>query len=210
MQLGLQLLVTAGGSYFALLTAATFLRRESASKISTVEPRFAVVVPAHDEEQTISSTLRSLELLDYAPDRYEVFVVADNCKDSTAEVARRFRCTVWERMDPERKAKGYALSWAFERIPEEYDAIVVVDADTRVDPQLLAGFARAHQLSTALQALNLQFSGSNAGSTARPDLSQRTSSRRALGMHMPVPPSPTEHPRFSRPHLRPFCSAEAT
>jgi cellulose synthase/poly-beta-1,6-N-acetylglucosamine synthase-like glycosyltransferase len=123
-----------------------------------------VVVPAHNEVRTISGTLESLERLDYPPERYEVFVVADNCVDSTAEVARKFRCTAWERTDPWRRAKGFALSWAFERIPVKYDAVVVVDADTKVDSALLAEFARAYQPSTALQALSLQVSDSGAAS----------------------------------------------
>lgn len=165
VQLGLQLVAGIGGAYLTLLTGSTFLRCRVISG-SRSTPRFAVIVPSHNEEQTISGVLRSLERLEYPDELYKVFVVADNCSDATAEVARKFRCAVWERTDPHRRAKGYALSWAFERIPEEYDAVVVLDADSEADPGLLAGFSRAYEPSTALQGLYLISLNSDAASGA--------------------------------------------
>jgi 1,2-diacylglycerol 3-beta-glucosyltransferase len=166
MRLGLHLLAGIGGFYFALLTAATFLPHRRVFSSAPIKPRFAVIVPAHNEEHTIPNTLKSLEQLDYPAECYKVFVVADNCIDATAQVARGFRCTVWERTVPERRAKGYALSWAFEQIPEEYDAVVVVDADTEVDSKLLDNFARAYDHSMALQAWQVQVAGSSVSSVA--------------------------------------------
>jgi len=155
-----------GGTYFALLTAATFLKDHSAVRPISPRPQFAVIVPAHNEEHTLPDTLTSLEQLDYPPECFGVFVVADNCQDATAEVARRHRCTVWERVAPERRAKGYALNWAFERVPKKYNAVVVVDADTKVDPTLLTNFARAYEPFTVLQASLLQAASSNVSSVA--------------------------------------------
>lgn len=165
VQLGLQLLAGTGGMYFAVLTGATFLRRKNV-QVDSNKVRFAVVVPAHDEERVISRTLESLERMDYPRESHGVFVVADNCSDATAEVARRFRCTVWERLDPERRAKGYALDWAFERLTGKYDAIVVVDADSEADPQMLAQFARVYEPSMVLQGLDIQALGPSLSSTA--------------------------------------------
>jgi len=166
VEFGFRLLAGTGGSYFAVLTTATFMLRQRVLESASTWPRFAVIIPAHNEEHTIPNTLESLDELDYPPECYGVFVIADNCSDATAEVARGYGCTVLERAAPERRAKGYALSWAFERIPEEYDAVVVVDADTKVDPGLLDTFARAYEPSAALQALNLQAVGSSASSVA--------------------------------------------
>ena len=166
VQLVLQFLSGIGGGYLALLTVATFLRRREAYFYSKAEVSFAVIVPAHNEASTISNTLKSLTKLDYPEKLYEVFVIADNCQDATAEIARKFRCTVWERTDPGHKSKGHALSWAFGRIPEKYDAVVVIDADSEVDPEFLNEFSRAYDTSVALQGLNLQSSGSGAASTA--------------------------------------------
>jgi len=155
-----------GGTYFSLLTAATLLKERNAFGSAPQRPRFAIIVPAHNEEHTISDTLTSLKRLDYPPECFGVFVVADNCRDATAKVARRHRCTVWERVAPERRAKGYALNWAFERIPKGYDAVVIVDADTKVVPTLLTSFARAYEPFTALQASLLQAASSNVSSVA--------------------------------------------
>jgi len=166
MRLGLHLLTGIGGFYFALLTVATFLPHRRVFGSAPIKPRFAVIVPAHNEEHTIPNTLKSLAQLDYPPECYKVFVVADNCIDATVQVARGFRCTVWERAVPEHRGKGYALSWAFEQIPEEYDAVVVVDADTEVDSKLLDSFARAYDHSTALQAWQVQVAGSSVSSVA--------------------------------------------
>src|SRR5215213_6200546 len=166
VEFGFRLLAGTGGSYFAVLTTATFMLRQRVLESASTWPRFAVIIPAHNEEHTIPNTLESLDELDYPPECYGVFVIADNCSDATAEVARGYGCTVLERAAPERRAKGYALSWAFERIPEEYDAVVVVDADTKVDSKLLDSFARAYDHSTALQAWQVQVAGSSVSSVA--------------------------------------------
>ena len=118
--------------------------------------RFAIVVPAHDEEAGIEETLASLRRLDYPADRYEVIVVADNCRDRTAALARAVGATVYERHDPERPGKGHALAWALERLlaeRPEAEAVVVVDADCCVSPNLLAAMeVRLRDGASAVQA----------------------------------------------------------
>lgn len=102
---------------------------------------FAIVIPAHDEEDTISHTLASCAGLDYPKDKYEVFVVADNCSDRTAQVAAERGATCLVRTDPGRRGKGYALEWAFGRIlPAGHDVLVVIDADCRLDGHALRVF----------------------------------------------------------------------
>jgi cellulose synthase/poly-beta-1,6-N-acetylglucosamine synthase-like glycosyltransferase len=108
--------------------------------------RFAILVPAHNEELLIGNTLASLAQLDYPADRYAVHVVADNCTDHTAEMARAAGVMVHVRNDTVNRGKGYALAWAISRlvaVEAHYDAYVIVDADTLVDPLLLAWFARS-------------------------------------------------------------------
>lgn len=173
-QISLGLLAGLGGGYLGILAGATFLGRDgsgarpdgSSSAPTRDEVRFAVVVPAHDEEEVMPAVLKSLEGLRYPKQLYEVFVIADNCRDATAEVARRHDCTVWERVDPDRRSKGYALGWAFDKVPETYDAVVVVDADSVVDPGLLAAFSRAYDPSTVLQGSYLTPLGSGVLSVA--------------------------------------------
>ncbi len=117
--------------------------------------RFDIVVPAHDEESGVAETVHSLLAVDYPRERFRVVVVADNCADGTAERARGAGARVLERKDPERRGKGYALAFAFERLGAEHraDAFVVVDADSVVSPNLLGAFAaRIEGGAEALQA----------------------------------------------------------
>ena len=107
--------------------------------------RFRVVVPAHNEEQGLARTLWSLRRLDYPQSRFQIVVVADNCTDRTAQVARECGARVMERHDTTLRGKGYALQFAFDKLAEEaphaWNAAVVVDADTQVTPNLLQAFA---------------------------------------------------------------------
>jgi glycosyltransferase involved in cell wall biosynthesis len=99
---------------------------------------FAIVIPAHNEEKVLPNILKSCGGLDYPKDRHRVYVVADNCTDRTAAVARCHGVECLERSNDRQKGKGYALEWAFERIlPHRWDAVVVLDADCEIDSQAL-------------------------------------------------------------------------
>lgn len=137
------------------LLLLTLLSGRRAAPAPVRELRFDVVIPAHDEEEGIGATVNSVNAVDYPKDRVRVVVIADNCTDQTAERARAAGATVLERTDPERRGKGYALAFAFERLLEEEraDAIVVIDADTTVSPNLLGAFgARFAAGARAVQA----------------------------------------------------------
>jgi cellulose synthase/poly-beta-1,6-N-acetylglucosamine synthase-like glycosyltransferase len=105
--------------------------------------RFDIVVPAHNEERSIASTVTNLSQLDYPPELRRILTVADNCTDETAEAARAAGATVLLRNDATKRGKGYALSFAFERSASDgfADAVIVVDADTHVSPNLLRAFS---------------------------------------------------------------------
>lgn len=101
---------------------------------------FAIAIPAHNEEAVIGATVDCLLQLDYPLDMYAIYVVSDNSTDCTAEIVRRCGVTCWERFDEICRSKGYALAWLFERLLRHesgYDAIVVFDADSRVDASFL-------------------------------------------------------------------------
>jgi cellulose synthase/poly-beta-1,6-N-acetylglucosamine synthase-like glycosyltransferase len=100
---------------------------------------FAIAVPAHDEEAVIANTVQRLFKLHYPSHLYTIHIVADHCSDRTAEFARRAGAVVHERNEGPRSGKGAALSWLFERILEDpkYDAVIIFDADTRVDEHFL-------------------------------------------------------------------------
>ncbi len=123
-----------------LLAAATTPRSRPRPAFGRERLRFVVLVPAHNEEGGIEETLLSLDLLDYPQDKHEVIVIADNCTDRTAEIARTLGATVYERENETLRGKGHALAWALERLRSERpetEAIAVVDADCRPSPNLL-------------------------------------------------------------------------
>jgi len=143
----LPVLVASG--YLALLAA--FSRRQRPPAPRHPRLRFDVIVPAHDEETGIAATVQSLLTLDYPRDLFRVVVVADNCTDATAARAAEAGAAVLERRDPERRGKGQALAWAFERCTG--DAVAVIDADTVASPNLLRAFsARLEAGASAVQA----------------------------------------------------------
>ncbi|HJL17334.1 MAG TPA: glycosyltransferase family 2 protein [Sandaracinaceae bacterium LLY-WYZ-13_1] len=107
--------------------------------------KLAVVVPAHDEAHDIAACVRSLRACEVPPNGARVVVVADNCHDATASVAREAGAEVIEREDWAHRGKGYALEMAFPEVlaDPEVEAVLVVDADTRVEPSLLTAAAAA-------------------------------------------------------------------
>jgi cellulose synthase/poly-beta-1,6-N-acetylglucosamine synthase-like glycosyltransferase len=97
-------------------------------------------------------------------------VIADNCEDQTATLARQEGATVLERSHLSNRSKGHALKFAFDRLFEtgqinQIDALVVIDADTVVDPQLLSAFAR--HLEDGQDWIQAFDTVSNAGETWR-------------------------------------------
>ncbi|HLI05174.1 MAG TPA: glycosyltransferase family 2 protein [Ktedonobacteraceae bacterium] len=150
--------------YLCLLSLSAILvtRRRKVKPESTTgfsRPAFAVLVPAHDEETMLGTLLKSLSGLAYPESRYTVYVVADNCTDTTAELARTFeRVQVYERFDTTRRGKGYALNWLLQKLEEDqhiYDAYVVLDADSQVEPAFLQAMERElARGARALQAHN--------------------------------------------------------
>jgi len=105
--------------------------------------RFDVIVPAHNEAEVIERTVASLRKIDWPSENFRVLVVADNCSDKTAALARNAGAEVLERHDDARRGKGYALDFAFQtsREQDRADAVVVIDADAEVSPNLLEAFA---------------------------------------------------------------------
>jgi len=152
MLLGLAGVVVAGFAVYQLtLAVAAFFYRgfRRGAEADPPRSRLVVVVPAHDEAELIGRCVQSLHAQTYPRDLYEVVVVADNCTDETAALARAAGAQVLVRDVPNARGKGHALRWAIERVVDRKpapDAIVVVDADSAADPSfleaLVAPFAR--------------------------------------------------------------------
>jgi cellulose synthase/poly-beta-1,6-N-acetylglucosamine synthase-like glycosyltransferase len=101
-----------------------------------------VLVPAHDEEKGIEATLSEVQVQLGPDDR--VLVIADNCSDETAQLARAAGAEVIERSDPERRGKGYALAYGIDHLEARPpDVLIVVDADCRLEEGSIDALVRS-------------------------------------------------------------------
>jgi cellulose synthase/poly-beta-1,6-N-acetylglucosamine synthase-like glycosyltransferase len=127
---------------------------------STSRPRIAVVVPAHNEEIAIRSTLLNIKQQLGVSDR--MVLVADNCSDATAEIAVSAGAEVVARNDPGRRGKAYAVAWGLRHLQANPpDVVVIVDADCELSVGCLAQIgAEALESGMPVQAhYQLLFSG---------------------------------------------------
>lgn len=105
--------------------------------------RFDIIIPAHNEEAGIADAVRSVQGIDWPAEYFRIVVVADNCTDATADVAARLGVEVLPRQDAVNRGKGHALAHAFGKSGELgwAQAVAVVDADSRVSPNLIEAMA---------------------------------------------------------------------
>jgi len=127
-------------------------------------PKTCIMITAHNEAAVIRSTLE--RLLPALPGNVRVMVVADNCSDDTAEIARSLMVDVFERADQEKRGKGYALAFGRDRLATHPpECVIVLDADCSTDTQSIADLARwCAMRDSAVQARNI----------LKPDLSAST------------------------------------
>ena len=104
------------------------------------EHRFMAIIPAHNEEAVVGNLIESLRNQTYNKELYDIYVIADNCTDNTAKIAKEAGAIVYERYDETKKTKGYALNWFLQQKIQEnapYDAFFVFDADNIVDKNFI-------------------------------------------------------------------------
>ncbi len=126
--------------YLFLLSVLALFAKKKILRETKKLRRFACVVPAHNEELTIEKTVKSLLGIEYPRTLYDVIVLADNCTDLTAEIARANDVRVCERVDSLHRGKGRVLRWGFDLLagdPKNYEAYVVIDADSIVSKNFL-------------------------------------------------------------------------
>ena len=150
----------------------------------------AIIVPAHNESSGIARTVNNLCAIARCDGAACVVVIADNCTDDTAEVARALGARVLVRQDDVRRGKGYALDFAFRALAHEtLHGYVVIDADTVADANLLA--AIRNRFAAGAAAVQTRYTVLNADQSPRTRLAElalcafnclRPRARHALGL----------------------------
>lgn len=137
---GLILLIAIISALIGLYMLSNFLfqnvRAFEAKKQDKIKHVFRVLIPAHNEENTIADTIESVLQSDYGQSHLEVYVIANNCNDKTASIAKRYPIKVFEVSSPFIKSKADAMEWAFENtdiLRNREDVLYVLDADSLVE-----------------------------------------------------------------------------
>ena len=111
--------------------------------VAQKQHRYAVMISARNEEEVIGELIGSLKGQNYPQELLDIYVVADNCTDRTADAARQAGAIVFERFDTVNKGKGYALGYLLQKLRADvgesgYDGFFVFDADNIIDPNFVS------------------------------------------------------------------------
>ena len=142
IQQALVWIVTIYWLYQLVISVCSFVKVKEKPLIDDRDHKFMAILPAHNEEKVIGNLVKSLKEQNYPKDLYDIYVIADNCTDNTAKVAKEAGAKVFERneKDPNKKTKGYALQWFLKKQMDkgiDYDAFCIFDADNIVDENFL-------------------------------------------------------------------------
>ena len=127
--------------FFYVIVPWLFAKKKSKARVT--DHKYAVLIAARNEEVVIGNLIESIKDQKYDSSLVNVFVVADNCTDKTAEIARSLGATVYERFNKERVGKGYAMEYLLDRINADYgwdsfDGYFIFDADNVLDENYIA------------------------------------------------------------------------
>ena len=133
-------LLTTFWCYQFIISLCALIKLKDKTYIINKNHKFMAIIPAHNEEKVVGNLIESLKKQTYDKNLYDIYVIADNCTDETAKVAKQSGAIVYERFDEAHKTKGYALQWFLKKKIKEnadYDAFFVFDADNIVDKNFI-------------------------------------------------------------------------
>ncbi len=138
--------------YYTFLGIIALFARKQKYKIIEDKSKFCIFVPCHNEETVIASTIKNHAKMQYNKELFDVYYLADNCADNTAEIARQtieklgltnFYVLERHEDDPNKKGKPHAINWGINTLEsgdgfyKKYDKLMVLDADNFVDDDIL-------------------------------------------------------------------------
>ena len=111
LQQALVWIVTIFWLYQLIVSICSLIKLKDKPILENKQNRFMAIIPAHNEAAVVANLVESLKNQDYPKDKYDIYVIADNCTDNTAQIAKNAGAIVYERFDKEKKTKGFALQW---------------------------------------------------------------------------------------------------
>ena len=127
--------------FFLECLAAFLPRKDQAKTAKSNRPITTVLVPAHNEAEQIKQVSKAI--LQQLSDQDKLIVIADNCQDNTAELARSTGAIVFERENLTQRGKGYALDYGMKFIQDEPpEALVILDGDCLIQPNTIENITR--------------------------------------------------------------------
>ncbi|MBQ7336069.1 MAG: glycosyltransferase family 2 protein [Clostridia bacterium] len=123
--------------HFVIFAVIGILKKKTFPKAKE-QLRYGIIIPARNEERVVANLIESVYKCKYPQDKLHVFVIAHNCTDRTAEIARATGATVYEYNNPQERTMGYAFRYLFDRIREDYgienyDGFFLFNADNVLD-----------------------------------------------------------------------------
>ncbi|MBQ7699945.1 MAG: glycosyltransferase family 2 protein [Clostridia bacterium] len=124
-------------AHFAVFGVAGVFCRKRYPKTDKIN-KFGLIIPARNEENVVAGLIESIQKNNYPQDKLQIFVIAHNCTDKTAEIARKYGVTVYEYNNPEENTMGYAFKYLFSCIERDYgtqnyDGFFLFNADNLLD-----------------------------------------------------------------------------
>ena len=129
--------------HFTLFAVVGTFARKKRAPVTDKFNRLGVIIPARNEESVVSGLIESVQKNNYPQDKLQIFVIAHNCSDRTAEIARSLGATVYEYNNPEENTMGYAFRYLFSCIERDYgtqsfDGFLLFNADNILDKDYIA------------------------------------------------------------------------
>ena len=124
-------------SVFYVIFAVVSVFKKKTFPPAEKQGNYGIIIPARNEGKVVGHLIESIQKANYPQDKLKIFVIAHNCSDNTAEVARSYGVTVYEYNNPAEATKGYGLKYLFQQIEKDYgiqsyDGYFILDSDNIV------------------------------------------------------------------------------
>lgn len=128
--------------HFAVFGVIGVLKRKKYPETDKIN-KYGLIIPARNEESVVAGLIESIQKNNYPQDKLHIFVIAHNCSDKTAEIARKYGATVYEYNNPKENTMGFAFKYLFSCIERDYgtqnyDGFFLFNADNLLDKNYIA------------------------------------------------------------------------